>query len=191
MNKRKSKKGYTLVELVLTIAILAITASMGVGILVSVMNNYGQAAKVSHSQQQVVQLENLIREYFKVGGDVQTIPGPSVDPLAEYGTHFYTKGDGVIYIDNHYKATSTEPAGHTSFNVTGIKKLEMVYNIVENPTVPNSGYVALNYKIIANDDFELSGSMVLNNSKIDSFTLADGEYIELRTEDTGAIVVKS
>lgn len=191
MNRRKSKKGYTLVELVVTIAILSITASMGVGILVMVMNNYGQAAKASHSQQQVVELENYIREYFKTGGDVETIPGSTVDPLTEYGTHFYTKGDGILYIDNHYQATATEPGGHTHFNVSGIQKLKMVYNMVENPDIPNSGYVVLNYTIIANDDFELSGSMVLNNSKIDSFTLADGEYIELRTNDTTAIVVKS
>ena len=43
-NRFKNKKGYTLVELVVTIAILAIVAGMGVGIFAMTMNNYSKAA---------------------------------------------------------------------------------------------------------------------------------------------------
>ena len=41
--KCKSKKAFTLVELVVTIAILSITATMGVGIFAATLRNYSRA----------------------------------------------------------------------------------------------------------------------------------------------------
>lgn len=66
MRKFKSRKGATLVELVITIAILAITAGMGVGIFASAMNNYSQASVIAKEQERATEIEDFITTSARV-----------------------------------------------------------------------------------------------------------------------------
>ncbi len=66
MRKLRSRKGVTLVELVVTVAILAITAGMGVGIFASAMNNYSTASVVAVEQGKTAQIEEFITRFARV-----------------------------------------------------------------------------------------------------------------------------
>lgn len=59
--KLRSKKGLTLVELVVTVAILGIVSSMGVGIVANSITNYSKASVTSQEQQTALDIENFIR----------------------------------------------------------------------------------------------------------------------------------
>lgn len=63
--KFKSKKGLTLVELIVTVAILSITASMGIGIFASVLRNYSTASVLAEEQKKANQLESILTDYAR------------------------------------------------------------------------------------------------------------------------------
>ncbi len=174
MKKRNSKKGFTLVELIVTIAILSITASMGTSIFIMVLNNYGVASDASFSQQQAVAVEDMLREYCKTSKEVKFAAGDvdalAVKPTGNY-TYFYTKSDGVLYIDHCEGASST----HTKLTLTGIKTLQTKYIKRVSGLDANAGYIVMQYTITTNNDFVLEGSIVLNNSdSLSCSTLAPG-----------------
>ena len=66
MRKLRSRKGVTLVELVVTVAILGITAGMGVGIFASAMKNYSTASVVAVEQGKTAQIEEFVTRFARV-----------------------------------------------------------------------------------------------------------------------------
>lgn len=184
MKKRNSKKGFTLIELVVTIAILSITAAMGTSIFIMVLNNYGNASHASFSQQQAVALEDVIREYCKACKDVDISAG-DVGTITSSGTYLYTKSDGVLYVDD-YDASS---GIHTKFTVPGIKTLQTKYIKRTSAQDTTAGYIVMQYTITTNEDFVLQGSMVLNNSNTSSCgSLLSGTF-DLNTSTTKYMVI--
>lgn len=101
MKKWKSKKGLTLVELVVTVAILGIVSSMGVGIVANSINNYSRASIVSQEQQTALDIEGFIRDAAKLSIGTENLTAaagtmqiPQPDTAAAY-----------IYFDNNRLCT--------------------------------------------------------------------------------------
>lgn len=187
MKKRNSKKGFTLVELVVTIAILSITAAMGTSIFIMVLNNYGEASHASFSQQQAIALEDVIREYCKACKDVEIAAG-DISTMTKSGTYIYTKSDGVLYVDD-YDASTGVSGTHTKFALSGIKTLQTKYLKRTSAQDATSGYIVMQYIITTNEDFVLEGSIVLNNSDISSCgSLLSGTF-DLDTKTTKYMLI--
>lgn len=185
MKKRNSKKGFTLVELVVTLAVLSITAAMGTSIFIMVFNNYGEASHASFSQQQAVALEDVIREYCKACKDVEIAAG-GIGTMTTSGTYFYTNSDGILYIDDY---DAKDSGTHTRFTLSGIKTLQTKYVKRTSAQDANSGYIVMQYAITTNDDFVLEGSIVLNNSDISSCgSLLSGTF-DLNTSTTKYMLI--
>lgn len=159
MKKIKSKKGFTLVELVVTIAILSITASMGASIFIMTLNNYGEASRASFDQQQAVALEEIVREYCKATKEA-TYESGTKPTLDKASTCFYTTSDGTIYVEHYDKTDGTI----TKFSVTGIQSFSTKYLKRTSAQNSSAGYVIMQYTIVTNNGFELTGAIVLNNS---------------------------
>ena len=66
----KSKKAYTLVELIVTIAILAITAGFGIGIFASALRNYSTASITAKEQETALAIESNLLRFSRVASDL-------------------------------------------------------------------------------------------------------------------------
>ena len=85
--KRKSKKGFTLVELVVTVAILGIVSGVGVGIVANTIRNYAVASTTAQEQETAIQIENFITRYARTASDIDVIEDaniPSFNKNEEY-----------------------------------------------------------------------------------------------------------
>ena len=71
----KSKKAYTLVELVVTIAILSITAGFGIGIFASALRHYSSASVTAKDQEVALSIEKFIVNNARTAKDVEFIDG--------------------------------------------------------------------------------------------------------------------
>lgn len=66
----RSKKAYTLVELVVTIAILSITAGFGIGIFASALRNYSSASVTAKDQETALAVESFIVKNARTAKDI-------------------------------------------------------------------------------------------------------------------------
>lgn len=69
--KLKSKKAFTLVELVVTIAILSITAGFGIGIFASALRQYSSASVTAKDQETALAIEDFIVKNARVASEVK------------------------------------------------------------------------------------------------------------------------
>ena len=70
IKKVTTKKAYTLVELIVTVAILSITAGFGIGIFTSAMGNYSTASIRAKEQEKALEIESFILRYARLSSDV-------------------------------------------------------------------------------------------------------------------------
>lgn len=82
--KFKSKKAFTLVELVVTIAIVGITAGFGVGIFASTLKNYSSASVTATEQEKANQIERFILKNARTAKEILYIDDRINDPT--YGS---------------------------------------------------------------------------------------------------------
>ncbi len=80
--KIKSRKGYTLVETVVTIAILTIVSSMGIGIVANTLQNYSTASVIAKEQGDAELIETAIIDKAKKATEVYFLPA---DPAGSLG----------------------------------------------------------------------------------------------------------
>ena len=78
--KFKSKAAFTLVELVVTIAIVGITAGFGVGIFASTLRNYSSASVTATEQEKANQIESFIVRNARTATEVCYIDSRVSDP---------------------------------------------------------------------------------------------------------------
>ncbi|HCA54249.1 MAG: type II secretion system protein, partial [Clostridia bacterium] len=60
MKKLRSKRGFTLVELIVAVAILSMVAGMGAGIVGQAIRNYSTAQITSYEQETAMSVESFI-----------------------------------------------------------------------------------------------------------------------------------
>ena len=185
--KCKSKKAFTLVELVVTIAILSITATMGVGIFAATLRNYSRASVTAKEQENATEIQRFIYSYGRIGGSVFFIdPTSANDEINETDIIINNKdiltaenkstGYIVLDPDTHklaYKLNARDLDGNLidspEMYVNGVEKVE--FQIIKNKLTSEDAdtdqtmFFTLNYKIVMVENYSLKGSIVLLNSK--------------------------
>ena len=78
MKKLQSKKGLTLVELIITITILSMVAGMGVGVVANAMRNYAAAQTVAQEQDIALQVEDFILTSSRISSKAQEVQASTV-----------------------------------------------------------------------------------------------------------------
>ncbi len=189
--KLKSKRAYTLVELVVTVAILSIVAGMGIGIFAMVLNQYSTASVTEQEQQQAALIEDLILRNSRQCTDVY-ISNTDTAPLTTYGSSL-TKGEYLSHSTSTVNLESYSYKRNAAGTLTkekdltykGVNKITFTlkrfdkedYKQVSNPfptasalNEPGEGYIYLEYLIEMNEGYTLDGAVVLNGVKLDSAT---------------------
>lgn len=200
MKKIKSRKGMTLIELVVTVAILSIVGGMSIGIFSSTMNHYSTASITANEQNNTTTLENYIISNAKVAKDIKFIPDPvtsSADvPGTTAGTYIAkrTSDEKFIVIEN-YDPTKTD---NVVVSLEGIESVTiMLKRHIVGSAETDEDFMYLDYEIKMERGYSLKGSVVMNNMPLKS--LSDGSApisydppvtIKSSTTNTGILFVK-
>ena len=85
MKNIKSKKAFTLIELIVTVTILAITAGFGVGIFASAMSNYSKASVTAKEQALATEIEDFIVNHARICTQLYLIDSTYGEDFSEEG----------------------------------------------------------------------------------------------------------
>lgn len=182
MKKIKSRKGFTLVELVVTVAILSIVLGLGTGAFVMVMQNYGTASSYEQEQEKATQIENFIVRAARTAKSVKLIDKNEVDYKtytipSDEGTYIFSEGGSSIVQLYEYKVFddtvgTTDPEKTPSINVSGVQRLQVSLKrqkMNDEAAKPDSkeNFIYLDYTIEMVAGYTLRGSVVMNNLEDD------------------------
>ena len=202
--KMRSKKGLTLVELVVTVAILGIVSSMGVGIVANSITNYSKASVTSQEQQTALDIENFIRlsarkadgaELLTAAAGTMTIPQPGVSCC-------------YIYFDNGLLRTMSSTIEDATSDPVVIKdSYKGVHDISfhlrkqkmeRDDTTSRNRFVYLDYTINMERGYSLKGSTVMGNiapdyhvTNMDNESFIDYDEIVVLVRSGGAAYAMS
>lgn len=205
MKKFRSKKAFTLVELVVTIAILSITAGFGIAIFSSALQNYSTASVTSKEQEKAMEIENYILRHARVATDVffvtsdSTLNGnvdyvdhivPSVSAISlegAVGGVMTTQGKSELleYYDLE-KNDDDEIEKTGNLSVIGVESIEFKLNKqkIAFTEGSNDSFAYLNYKINMTEGYSVSGSVMLYNLNNVKFSHDPDNFAETTLDGT-------
>ncbi|MDD6488617.1 MAG: type II secretion system protein [Clostridia bacterium] len=168
MKKVKSRKGFTLIELVVTVAILSIVCGMGAGIFSMVLRNYGTASSAEQQQEKATQIENYIITAARKANDIKFLDAGAGDVIpSENGDYLFCAGGSTDVQYYNYDDTATSPKSST-VTIPGVQKLTIKLRrqkLDPSDTTSEKRFMYLEYRIEMSDNYTVNGSVVLNNLK--------------------------
>lgn len=213
----RSKKGLTLVELVVTIAILGIVSGMSLTIVVTAMNNYSEAAIIEKEENTALLLEDYIVrnarvakkvEFIRTGldaGEIETSNTNKVTAIpsnTNLGFYIAKEGDVISSFYHSYKKdehdhdTSTiETANRITYeNVNKITfsiEKQKSKKTVNNKATDTYSYY-LNYSIEMQSGYTLAGQTVMNNVTIPAgvVTETNTSFVDKQLDPSVLVEVK-
>lgn len=176
--KTRSKKGLTLVELVVTVAILSIVATMGIGVVARTITNYSTASITSQEQKLGRQVETPIRTAAFIATSIQyKNTDTDVDlQVSDFGSNsgimfLYDKDDKTLTIDEYDAGSDT----HTRLSYTGVHQITLTPRRVKQSfmTDDTKDFLYLDYKIEMVNGYITAGSTMLKGIKIGDVRIYD------------------
>ncbi len=155
----KSKKGFTLVEMVVTVAILAIVSTVTVQALFAVSDTFRNSSKITTNQYTTTQMERFIRNEFQVANNVDitnTLP-TSGDKYDEYMMYDATNKKVV------FKKVTTDGGGayEDYLSLDGVKTVNISILPMDVGTGGSDRY-KLTYEIDT-EEYQYKGGIVMGN----------------------------
>lgn len=178
MNRKiKSRKGMTLVEMVVTIAILTIVSGMGVGIFTATMQHYSTASVTSDEQNKATLLESYIVSNANVAKsmtDVTSIPDSHVP-----GTYIAMKKGTVD--DENYVVQIFDYDGVTRNSLMTVENVQNVTikfrrHQTQSSASDKDDFLYIYYEIVMKSGYTLTGTTMTNNMDLSTFTKVDTGY---------------
>lgn len=178
--KKKDKKGFTVVEMIAVVAVLAITSTASISIFIAVRNEVVQTSHETTDQFNISETEKYIRNelqvasavdiYQRVGtSNVPQLPsGKTLEPNDEF--IIFDSAEGCVYFVKVNEAKAYE----TKLKISDVKSVSLNISPVNYKQAKTGGSPAdvagsklkLVYKIQGPSEvFEFSGGMILNNTR--------------------------
>ena len=168
---KPSKKGFSLVELIAVIAILAITAGATLSVFLMVHQVTRDAGEITVDQYNTSQMERLIRNELQVSSGIDVVgvtnlstgTGVTIQPNDEYFAYDKSTKRLTFFRANESKAFKTR------FVIDDVD--EVTVNIA--PLNGQDSSTTQPYKLfytIKTSHYEYSGGIVLSNTKVDRTT---------------------
>lgn len=210
MKIKNTKKAYTLVELLVTIAILSITATMGIGIFSSAMQNYSSASVTAKEQEKAYEIENFILRHARVASDVYFITNDnSLYSNSNYIDHIAST-EAAISLDDAIGGVITCEADSKKFSyhdkffdedsdvisdgdltIIGIDSIEfgLRKQKANASEASDDSFAYLTYKINMSEGYSVNGAVMLYNCSNIVFPYDPDNFVETTT-DTAANTFK-
>ena len=170
MKKLRSKKGLTLVELVVTVAILGMVAGMGIGVVSRAIINYSTAQTIANEQDVALQVESFITGAAKISSSVQEKVSSSI-PQADV-TAYYLRFDdtGKLQTIRHVLVQDSALPTVTVLTYDDVSQIDLAIreqkaNKDDSRTV--QCFVYLDYEIKMMEGYTIKGTTILNNADPD------------------------
>ncbi len=178
MKKLQSKRGFTLVELVVTIAILSMVAGMGVGIVGQALRNYSTAQVTSVEQETALSVETFILDAARISASVQASTAGSVPNNTVTGFYIKMNSDGTLQtIRNELGVKPEDPPVVTYLSYKGVDSVSVQVKKQKPTELDNFSsqcFLFMEYTIKMQEGYTLKGSVVMNNADSD-VSMAAGE----------------
>ncbi len=203
MKKFRTKKAFTLVELVVTVAIMSITAGVGIGIFASAMQNYSTASVTASEQEKALEIEKFILDKARLATTVyyitndSSLNGSYVDHIvkdeATAQLNNSTASGGMLTVDagstyaKYYDLDKEETGGgyvnivkSTTLQVSGLDniKFRLYKQKAELANEESRIFNYLSYKITMENGYSISGTVLLYNCKNVTFDADDSSFVE-------------
>lgn len=161
---KRSKHGFTLVELVVVMAIMAICSCMLVGVVASTIDRYTISTDVETRKQEAVNFETYYCKYGRAAFEIEE--------NAAYGSPAFSIQDNYYYMEmnpttrNIQFFTSNGSGGRV--NIIDCKNVKKFTHYTEK-LGENDKKVVLHFSIVMengyepNQDYTYEGSCILNN----------------------------
>ena len=182
MKKLKSKRGLTLVELLVTVAVLGIVSGFSITIVVTAMNNYTEAAIVQKEEETALMIEDYIVRNARVARKVEFIKNDPTDPnktdvpSKNYQGFYLAKTDNVISTfdyagisADYFDYESSSPQQYTIFTYENVQKiiLEFSRQKYSPDDIELKCVYCMDYTITMMSGYTLKGQVVMNNANAD------------------------
>lgn len=170
--KNPSKKGFTIMEVIAVVMILAIVSGATLSVFVMVHQITRDAKSITINQYNTTQLESLIRHEFQAASNIDVITldlinGTYKSKVIEDDEFIYydptLKQVSFIRADSYKSFKDGTGAYHTVFVISDVKKMTISVSPINNQASTAGQPYKLFYKI-ETSKYDYSGGLVLNNT---------------------------
>lgn len=165
MKKLRSKRGFTLVELIVAVAILSMVAGMGAGIVGQAIRNYSTAQITSYEQETAMSVESFILGGARVASNATKTDSININDKEHTAFYLHFDEDGTLQtIRNDAVAKDKDPVvSYVSYK--GVRKIALQMKKQKPSEDENyKGFLFLEYTIEMQEGYILRGSAVVNNA---------------------------
>lgn len=161
LKRKHSKKGFTMVEMIASICVLAIISTISVQVIFAVQNTVRHTGEITANQYSTTQIEKFIRNEFQIatGLDITTSK-PATSPTK-------TKDDEIFYYDSANNKVCFQKIKSDGGSYEDYLVLEDV-NSVAITIVPLKNEADSPLKLtyaIDTKDYKYEGGIVMGNTK--------------------------
>ncbi len=174
LNLQNAKKGFTLVELVVTVGILSIVSGLGIGIVASAIKNYGTASTTSKEQDTSLMVERFVVEGIRSAANIMDWEDTGALDDKNSARYLYFKDNklytvnNIVDIDGVVSTIEVSYEGVKSIALT-VKKCKPKLGAETDPRC----FMYVSYEIEMDWGYVLSGSTVMNNADIKKYKMDD------------------
>lgn len=165
--RRMSKKGLTLVELVVTVAILGIVSTMGVGIVANSITNYSKASVTSNEHEASLEIEAYIVDAARRAIGVKTLSSSDTVPEEDTSAcYMYFDSDGYLVTLSSFVDTPGEEPVILKDKYKGVKSVTIdirKQKLEKGDTTSEFRFVYVEYTIELERGYVLTGTTVMGN----------------------------
>lgn len=181
--KIRSRIGLTLVELVVTIAILGMIAGMGVGMVGSAIRNYHTASVTSKEQDTALAVESFILNSIRTSASVKSVSTSSSFPPSDVSAFYLYFDNGKLKTMRHEVEKVGVPPTVTTISYDDVASMKFSVRKQKSELVHtenSNNFVYLYYEITMKEGYMLKGSAIINNASAEYETIQnDYSFVEL------------
>lgn len=167
----KSKRGFTLVELVVTVAVLSIVAGMGIGIVASAIKNYSTASTTSKEQDEALLIERFIVDAIRGSSliheaDTDASTGGVKFSTSQSSRYLYFENGRLVTNETMVSKTGGSPEVYKQYydRVKTISLTVKKSKPAADKEIDSRCFIHVSYTIEMDEGYEISGSTVMINA---------------------------
>lgn len=173
--RKNSKKGFTLVEMVASVCVLAIVSTVTVQVLFSVQDIFRHTSDITVNQYTTTQLEKFIRNELQIASTVELVSGaPSTATYENDEIFYYNKDEKKLY----FKKATTDGASYSDIasNYLVLDSVNSVKFTIKPLKDEADAPLKFEYTIDT-EDYQYSGGIVMGNTKYGTDFMASCETL--------------